>query len=383
MHYRGCPTTRGFPCPRPPRHSTLHSAFPRPPNPASGRLRRMRKVVVHRPGGFDRLVLETAREPAAGPGEVRVRTTAIGVNFADCVVRMGLYESARKYVGWPITPGFEFAGVIEAAGRDVQGLAPGDRVFGVTRFGAYASHVVAPAHQVLPIPAGLSDEQAAGLSVVYLTAWYALFELANVKAGRALLVHSAAGGVGGALLQLARVAGCRTVGVVGGQSKVPVARQLGATEVIDKSREDLWSGARCFAPHGFDVVLDANGVSTLRQSYDALAPSGRLVIYGFHSMLTGDDGKPHYGRIALDYMRTPRFNPLDMTNANKSVMAFNLSYLFDRRELLRSAMTEIVDWLLAGRIHALPVTTFALDDVREAHRALQSRGTVGKLVLVP
>ncbi len=343
----------------------------------------MRKVVVHRPGGFDRLVVETAREPAPARNEVRVRTTAIGVNFADCVVRMGLYESARKYVGWPITPGFEFAGVIDAAGPDVTGVAVGDRVFGVTRFGGYATHVVVPSHQVVRVPEGLSDPQAAALSVVYLTAWYALFELANVKPGMVLLVHSAAGGVGGALLQLARVAKCHTVGVVGSTSKVPAARSLGADEVIDKSREDLWRGARCYAPHGFDVVLDANGVSTLKQSYDAVAPGGRLVIYGFHSMLTGEAGRPNYPRLAVDYVRTPRFNPLDMTNANKSVMAFNLSYMFDKQELLATAMKQLLSWLGEAKIAPPPVTTYAFDDVRRAHEALQSRATVGKLVLVP
>jgi len=343
----------------------------------------MRKVVVHKPGGFDRLTIETTTEPAPRAGEVRVRTTAIGVNFADCVVRMGLYESARKLVGFPITPGFEFAGLVDAVGEGVRDLSVGDRVFGVTRFGGYATHLVVPRHQIVATPANVTDAQAAGLSVVYLTAWYALFELANVKPGMSLLVHTAAGGVGGAIVQLARVATCRTVGVVGSTAKIPVARALGATEVIDKSREDWWRGARCFAPNGYDVVLDANGVATLQKSYEALAPCGRLVIYGFHSMLAHHDGRPDYPRLAFDYLRTPRFNPLEMTNANKSVMAFNLSYLFDRTELLHKALGQILEWLGRGAIEPLPVTTFAFEEVRRAHRALQSGTTTGKLVLLP
>src|SRR5690606_30795686 len=120
---------------------------------------------------------------------------AAGVNYADCVVRMGLYESAKKYVGWPITPGFEFAGRVDALGEGTPGLAPGDEVFGVTRFGGYASSVVVPRHQVFRRPAVCSPDEAAAFPSVHLTAWYALFELAHPRPGSTLLVHSAAGGV--------------------------------------------------------------------------------------------------------------------------------------------------------------------------------------------
>ena len=173
--------------------------------------------------------MEEAPDLTPGEGEVLVRTDAVGVNFADVVVRMGLYESARKYVGWPITPGFEFAGVVAAVGRGVSDLLAGELGFGLTRFGGYATHVVVPRDQVFRIPKGFTSSEAAAFPVVFLTAYYALFELAAAKAGTKVLVHSAAGGVGGALLQLARVAGCEAVGVVGSsarrsRSPVPSAR---------------------------------------------------------------------------------------------------------------------------------------------------------------
>jgi len=176
----------------------------------------MRKVVIHRPGGYERLVLEDAPDPVPGPGEALVRATAIGVNYADCIVRMGLYESAKKYVGWPITPGFELVG------HDV---ATGDEVLAVTRFGGYATHMVVPKDQLFRLPAGFDARAAAGFPAVFLTAYYALFDLANARAGSTLLVHSAAGGVGGALLQLARIAGCTAVGVVGAPHKVEASHQ--------------------------------------------------------------------------------------------------------------------------------------------------------------
>lgn len=343
----------------------------------------MRQVVIPRAGGYDRLTFETRPVPTPAADEVVVASEAIGVNYADCVVRMGLYASARKYVGWPITPGFEFAGTVHAVGASVTDLKPGDRVFGVTRFGGYSTHVTVPRHQVFSLPARLDMAQAAGFPTVFLTAYFALFELAHPRPGNTLLVHSAAGGVGGALLQLGRIAGCRTVGVVGGSHKVETARALGADVVIDKSREDLWRAAEQAAPHGYDVVLDANGVSTLRESYRHLARPGKLVLYGFHSMLPRQGGRPNWVKLAADFLRTPRFNPLQLTGDNASVLAFNLSYLFERRDVLEESMGRLLTWLDEGRITPPPVTRFAFDRVADAHRTLESGATVGKLVLVP
>jgi synaptic vesicle membrane protein VAT-1 len=342
----------------------------------------MRKVRIGRAGGYERLEVVTSGAPAPGPGEVRVRVEAAGVNFADCLVRMGLYESAKKYVGWPITPGFEVAGTVAEAGPGVEPSLVGREVMGVTRFGGYATELVLPAAQVFERPAALSAREAAAFPTAHLTAWYALHELAHVRPGARLLVHSAAGGVGGALLQLARIAGCEAVGVVGGAHKVEVAEALGATAVIDRSRGDLWAQAERLAPEGYDVVLDANGVSTLRQSYGHLAPGGKLVVYGFHSMLVRGRGKPSWPKLAWDYLRTPRFDPLGMTGDNRSVLAFNLSYLFDRTALLREAMGQLLTWVSEGRLRSPSVQTFPLDGVADAHRALESGTTTGKLVLV-
>jgi NADPH:quinone reductase-like Zn-dependent oxidoreductase len=341
----------------------------------------MRHIVIHRPGSYHRLRVEEASDPRPGPGQVRVRVAAAGVNYADCVTRMGLYASARQYVGFPITPGFEFSGQVAEVGPGVQALEPGAEVFGVTRFGGYASEVVVDQGQVFPIAQRLSLVEAAGFPAVFLTAWYALFELAHPHPGDRVLVHSAAGGVGSSLVQLGRIAGAHVIGVVGASHKVQPALDLGAAEVIDKSRQDLWSEAERLAPGGYDVVLDANGVSTLRQSYRHLAPAGKLVVYGFHSMLPRRGGRPNWLRLARDALRTPRFNPLRMTTRNRSVLAFNLSFLFDRADLLAGGMDQLLRWMSEGKICMPPVTTFAFEDVADAHRALESGQTVGKLVL--
>jgi len=342
----------------------------------------MRAVRISRPGGYDRLELKELPDVPCGPSEVAVEVRAAGVNYADSMVRMGLYKSARQFVGWPITPGFEFAGVVSERGDEVTGLDVGQRVFGVTRFGGYASRVVVPPDQLVATPPELSDAQAATFPTAYLTAWYALRELGSLRAGKRVLVHSAAGGVGGAALQIVRAGGGESVGVVRGQHKVDLARQLGANHVIDKGSTDLWPAVVAVAPQGFDIALDPNGAETLMASYRHLRPAGRLIIYGFATLLERGRGRPNWLKLIAGYYRTPRFNPLKMTNSNKSVMAFNLSYLFDRKEAFAEAMGELMGWLEAGQITALPVKEYALDDVARAQRDLESGTTVGKLALV-
>ncbi len=343
----------------------------------------MRRVSVRKPGGLGHLRLEELAEPEPGAGEVLISTRAIGVNFADCVVRMGLYPSAKKYVGWPITPGFEYSGVVAALGAGVSGFKVGDAVFGVTRFGAYSSAVVAAQELLRPLPRELTFEQAATFPVAFLTGWYAVRELVRLRAGMRVLVHSAAGGVGSALVQLAKASGAFVVGVVGAAHKVEVARAQGADAVIDKSSEPLWPAAERHAPGGYHVVLDANGPETLRQSYAHLRPTGRLVIYGFHSMLTRGSARPNWLKLAVDFLRTPSFNPLQMTDVNRGVLAFNLSYLFDELPMYAEAIDDLLRELESGKLRPLPVETLPLSEVAEAHRRLHSGASAGKIALVP
>lgn len=343
----------------------------------------MRKIVIHRPGGYDRLCIEQHADLVPGPGEVLVDVEAIGVNYADCVTRMGLYASAKQYVGFPVTPGFEVAGRVAALGEGVSDLATGSEVMAVTRFNAYASQVVVKRVQVFPKPERLSMQQAAGFAAVFLTAWFGLIELAHPRDGQRILVHSAAGGVGGALVQLGNIVACQVVAVVGAAHKIDLARRMGADAVIDKSSEDLWQAAERSAPGGYDVILDANGVSTLQQSYRHLAPMGKLVVYGFHSMLPRKGGRPNHLRLLWDYWRTPRFSPFSLTTRNRSVLGFNLSFLFDRSELMRAAMTQLMQWLQEGRIQPLSTQCYSFEQVAQAHSDLESGRTVGKLVLLP
>jgi NADPH:quinone reductase-like Zn-dependent oxidoreductase len=342
----------------------------------------MHKIVIHRPGAYEQLKCEEHPDPVPREGEVLIEASSIGVNYADCCVRFGVYESAKKYVGWPITPGFELAGTIRQLGSGVSNLSVGQQVFALVRFGAYATHVVAPANQVFALPNGFSPEEAGGFPTVFLTAYHALYQCVRLRPGMTVLIHSAAGGVGSALVQLAKIAGCKTIGVVGSSHKVDYVKSHGCDVVIDKSRADLWRAVEQAAPDGLDIVCDAIGPATLKESYRHLRPTGRLITYGFGSMLPNQGGRLSYLRALWGLWKMPRFNPLQMVGENKGVIGFNLSFLFDRHDLLAEAMADLLRWAEKGKIRPLPITTYSLADVAQAHQALESGQTTGKLVLL-
>ena len=372
------------------------------------------KVVIPSAGGYDKLHLQTHKGlgccganlsrdqvvPELGPDHVQVQVYASAVNYADICIRWGLYSSAKKFVGdkgWPVTPGFECSGTVVAVGPEVRNVQPGDRVMAVTLFGAYASRLVVPSQQVFKIGGPAPDQdlnaglryfktmdEAAGFLTVYLTAYYAAFRCAYVEAGHWVLVHSAAGGVGTALVQLCKRQGCHIVGVVGASHKVEACYAAGCDVVIDKTKGDVWDQCDAVRPEGFDAVFDANGGRSLRLGYERLRPTGKLVTYGAHTLLPRKGGRLNpraWVDIVRGFLQTPRFNPMKMTGDNKSVAGLNLSFLFSRMDLLDKCMHDLLHWLDEGVIRPVPVQCWAMKDVAQAHAALESGQTTGKLVL--
>lgn len=342
----------------------------------------MQRVIIERPCRADELRIAEEPDPQPGPDEIVIACRACGVNYADSIIRMGLYASAKKLHGYPITPGFEVAGTVADVGRNVGDWQPGDEVIGLSLFNGYASHLRLPADGVFAKPASLSFEQAATVPTVFLTAWWMVHRQVHPQPGETWLVHSAAGGVGSALLELGRLAGARVVGVVGASHKVEHAKAFGAEAVIDKSRDNLWRRAKELAPDGYDAIFDANGVATLRDSYAHLAPTGRLVIYGFASMLPRN-GRVNRLKLALDWLRTPRFNPMDMTQSNRSVLAANLSFLQSHAPSMRAGMDWLLEHFERGALRPLPVETFSLERAGQAQQRIESGQSVGKLALLP
>lgn len=341
----------------------------------------MKKIIIHKPGDYKQLRIEECADPSINENEVLIKVAYAGVNYADVCVRWGIYQSAKDFVGWPITPGFEVSGIVIKTGSAVTKFKTGDLVFGVTRFGGYATQIALPEKMVFKLPVNLTLEQAAGFPAVYLTAYHALFQNIIIRKGAKVLIHSCAGGVGSALLKLCRISGFETVGVVGSSHKVEFAKQMNADFVIDKSTQDLWSEARRLVPEGYDVVLDANGAETLKQSFEHLASSGKLICYGFHTMLPKKGGRLNWPKLIWTYLKTPRFNPLTMTNQNKSLITFNLSYLFDKEDMFLEAISHMTQLIEEGKLSGPSVTLFDFDEVGKAHKALESGQTTGKIVL--
>ncbi|MES2526314.1 MAG: medium chain dehydrogenase/reductase family protein [Bdellovibrionota bacterium] len=334
----------------------------------------MKKISIHGPGDYSVLKLEEHPDLIPKQDEVVVDVKAFGINYADIIIRWGLYESAKKFVGWPITPGFEFSGVVKSTGEEV---------LGVSLFNSYASQVVAKPAFLFPKPKQMSFDEAAAFPAVMLTAYHALFQNVVVRKGMTALIHSAAGGVGSSLVQLCRIKGIKSIGVIGSSHKRKTLEELGCDHIIDKSSEDLWKKVKEYAPDGVDLAFDANGVETMKESYKHLAPCGKLLVYGAHSMFPKKGGKVNWPKLAADFLRTPRFNPLDMTSANKSLITFNLSFLFGREDLFREAMDDLLKWYEEGKLHIPSVKSFPMEDIGLAHKELESGKTVGKLVIHP
>ncbi|KAL3802660.1 hypothetical protein HJC23_011984 [Cyclotella cryptica] len=385
---------------------------------------RSRCVSIGRPGGLEQLRLVTLRKGIAtigynvrhvGPPPyapqnceipvdcILLQNKAFSVNYADCCIRWGLYDSAKEFVGWPIVPGFDVAGVVESVGNTsvgydskLQQFNIGDRVFGCTLFGAYSDRVIVPKIQLRKIPENLSFAEAAAFPAVSLTALYALhlagyFPSTQCAGGRnkfqnkAILIHSAAGGVGSLLVQMSKILGLGPiVGVVGSSSKVEEAKLLGCDVVIDKSTENLWLLAEKASPLGYSTIMDANGVSTLKQSYDHLAPSGRLIVFGFHSNLPMGSAmlSPlEWMRMAKKVVKMPKFDAMDLTVSNKAVLGFNLSFFAEEMDILSDQFDQILQWIMEGKLRCPRIVEMDMNDVAEAHTLLQSGKSIGKIIL--
>lgn len=341
----------------------------------------MKKISIPKAGSYNQLQIIETPTPKPRDNELHIEIRAFGVNYADIVIRWGLYESAKRFVGWPITPGFECSGIVKAVGEKTTKFKPGDEVIAVTLFNSYATDVIVSEDQVFLKPKNLSFPEAASFPAVMMTAYHALLQNVITRPGMKALIHSAAGGVGSSLVQLCRLHKIETIGVVGSSHKVAYLKELGCDHVIDKSQEDLWESLERIAPEGVDLCFDANGPSTLKESYNHLRACGKLFSYGAHSMLPKQGGRVKYLKLIKEYLKTPRFNPIDMTSENKSLITFNLSFLFDRQDLMKEGMEDLLKWISSGEVRVPRVQTYPFERIADAHRDLESGKTVGKLVI--
>ena len=323
----------------------------------------MKAIRFHQTGGPEVLRLEDLPIPQPGPGQARVRHTAIGVNFIDTYHRTGLYK-----LPLPSGLGVEAAGVVEAVGQGVAHVAAGDRVAYVARPpGAYAEAAAVPADRLVHIPEGVSDEVAAAAMLKGMTAWMLLRRIHAVKPGENVLFHAAAGGVGLIAVQWLRALGARTIATVGSDEKARLALDAGASDVIVYTREDFPKRVRQLTNgEGVPVVYDSVGRSTFEGSLDCLSPLGLMVSYGNAS-----------GPVP----------PFDLAQlAAKGSLFLTRPTLFSytaRREDLEEAARELFAVLQSGQVCIDVKARWPLARAADAHRALEGRKTTGSIVLVP
>ena len=336
----------------------------------------MRAIVLERHGGPEVLRVRDVPDPVPGAGEVRVRVEAIGVNYAEVLSRKGLYGWAPPL---PYTLGMEAAGTIDALGPGVEGRAVGERVIVGAQHGAYAEMVVVPERQALPAIPGFSTEENAAIGVNYLTAWVALMEMARLRPSDRVLVTAAAGGVGTAAVQIATRFGCATVGLAGSDEKLAQIRALGAESAVNYRRPDFEARLREAAgPGGFDVAIEVVGGDVFRAVWPVLAPFGRVVVAGFASLAL-QKWNP------LSWLRTwrdlPKASVQSLAPGSHGFMATHLGYLLDDPPRLVRVWDELMAFVAAHGIRPVVGATFPFDQMAEAHRLMESRRSVGKIVV--
>lgn len=322
----------------------------------------MKAIVVEECGGPEQLRLVDPPTPEPGPSEVLVKVAVSGVNFIDVYFRTGLYKAP-----FPVGIGSEAAGIVEAVGPGVTEFRAGDRVAYAMARGSYAEFAKVPTANLVPVPAAVSLEQAAAVLLQGMTAHYLTRSTFPLKAGDTCLVHAAAGGTGALVVQMARSLGARVFGTVSTAAKAAIAREAGADEVINYAEQDFAAEVRRLTDgRGVDVVYDGVGRSTFEKSLESLRPRGMLVLFGNAS-----------GAV-------PPVDPLVLnTRGSLFLTRPSLGHYIANREELAWRAGEVFDLVGRGALTVRIDGTFPLAAAADAHRRLEARGAMGKLLIAP
>lgn len=312
-------------------------------------------------------------DPEPGPGEALVRVRAAGINFADLMARAGVYPDAPKP---PCVVGYEFAGELETPAGD---LPAGTRVMGGCRFGAYSERVAALPANLIPLPESWSFAEGAALPVAYLTAYAGLVRYGGLRAGERVLIQAAAGGVGIAATQVAKLSGAEVYGVAS-PAKHDAIASFGVDHPVDY---DFVPEVRRLAGERqpLDLAFDAIGGASFRRSFSLLRPGGRLVCFGASAVQDGERRSPL--RAARVLARMPRWSATKLMRESKSVIGLNMLVLWDSRHALDEYIGPLTEWVGQDAIRPVVAKEFPLEEGAEAHRFLHERRNVGKVVLVP
>lgn len=328
----------------------------------------MKAIRMHTYGDPSVLTLEDVPDPVPNEGEVLVRVGAVGLNYAETVARRGAYPTPP----FPFIPGSEAAGEVVKLGKGVRGISEGAKVMFTPLHGAYAEYATASAAEVEFLPKGFSIEEGAAFRVNFLTAYLALKNRAMLRPGESVLIHSAAGGVGTAAIQLAKLMGGRIFATVGSKHKMEIVAKLGADHVINYLEEDFVAAVKkANDGKGPDVILESGGGEIFDKSFNSLAPFGRMVVFGIASGQGGNVQTISEARIPWH-------------RANSSLLGLYLGGLRQAQpEVVREALHDLLSMAENGRIRPVIGQTFPLAQAAKAHEFMASRQSHGKIVLIP
>ncbi len=337
----------------------------------------MRQVWITKKGTPDVLVVKEAPDPKPGKGEVRIRVKAAGINFADLMARVGLYPDAPPL---PAVVGYEVSGVIDEVGPGVTTRTAGDRVLALTKFGGYSDTVVLPASQAVLMPEKMTFEEGAALPTVYVTAYNMMLFTGTVRERSTVFIHSAAGGVGLAAIQIAKTRHCTIIGTAS-KSKHDFLREQGCKHPLDSSGDYMKQARAIVGDKGVDLVLDPVGGKSWTDGYELLAPCGRLVAFGLSAAATGNSR--NILNALMQVMSVKKWNPMKLMDDNKTITGVNMGHLFDRPDLIEPQLAALIEMYNKGEIKPYVDKTFSFTEAAAAHQYLHDRKAKGKVLLVP
>ncbi len=329
---------------------------------------------INKAGSLSNLKLIEEELPDSSDDEVTVEVKAIGFNFADLFALQGLYSATPK---GSFVPGLEYSGKVYKIGKNVTEIAIGDEIMGVIKFGAYATHLNTKYGYLQKLPDGWSFEEGAAFVVQSLTAYYALLELGNLKERDTVLVHSAAGGVGIYANRIAKKFNAYTIGTVSSSAKVDFLKEEGYDKAIVRGDDFKEQLKTVLNGKDLNIVLESIGGKIFAESFKQLSPTGRIIIYGGAQFMS-HSSRPNYFKLLYQFLTRPKVDPLSLIDTNRSVIGFNLIYLWNKPGEMKRLIKLIIDMNLRTP-HVGNV--FAFDKLPNALRLFQSGKTIGKVVV--
>ena len=333
----------------------------------------MESIIVTRHGDPDCMVLQELPTPSPGSGEICIRVSKAGINFADILARMGLYPGAPNP---PFTPGMEVSGIVHEVGPDVENFKPGDRVVGSGGSGGYSTHTISKAATVFKIPDEITFEVAAAFPAVYFTSYLMVIHPGALQPGESILIHGAEGGVVLAATELAKIAGAKNIfgtcspnkhDFISDNGVLPIDKDNFLAEIMD------WTEGQ-----GVDLVLDPIGGEHLMQSYRCLGSGGRVCSFGISDMAP-TKRKSQWARLK-SWLTFPKFDPLKMMSSNRGVFGIHLGR-WKNLDHLEKAKDDLLSWIDEGKINPHVDKVFSKEQTSDAHHYIQDRKNIGKVLI--